>query len=171
MGRTSTCFFLVAVVLGLASGCGDAAFDPEAVQDEEGAAVENLGEAESALTRQEMVDIVIYNAYTQGGKPYVYGAAGPDAYDCSGFTYWVYKQAGLSLLLKAKWQWNQGYHWTDKADIWPADLVFFGDGTADTITHVGIYVGDGQYIHAGPPDVHLSSLSDAPNYFGHARYF
>ena len=172
MGRNTALFFVLAGLVGLASGCGDQNFDPEATQNEEIAEEDNRGEVQSALyTRQQMVDIVMWNSYSQGGDPYVFGAAGPDAWDCSGLTMWVMSTVGVSLPHYSASQWNYGYHWTDDADIWPADLVFFG---APGISHVGIYVGDGNYIHAPAPGgvVKLSALSAASKpYYGHARYF
>lgn len=175
MQRTSASLYLVAGLLVLASGCGDVSFDTEDVQDADVVVNENLGEAEGALTRQQMVDIVMWYAWSQIGKPYQAGAAGPNAYDCSGLTQWVFAHAGLNLVHHAASQWNQGYHWTNMTDVWPADLLFFGH--YGVISHVGIYVGNGQYIHAASPirGVELQTLYPPPPgfkpYIGHARYF
>ena len=81
-------------------------------------------------------------ARSELGKPYVYGAAGPDTFDCSGLTMYAYGQAGVSLPHYAADQYNQGHH-VGRGELQPGDLVFF-----DNLGHVGIYAGAGQFIHA-----------------------
>ena len=82
-------------------------------------------------------------ALTQRGKPYVWGAAGPDSYDCSGLVLWAFAQEGISLPHYTGDQWNSGMH-VSRADLEPGDLVFF---FAD-ISHVGIYIGNGLMVDA-----------------------
>jgi peptidoglycan DL-endopeptidase CwlO len=82
-------------------------------------------------------------ALTQRGKPYVWGAAGPDSYDCSGLVVWAFAQEGISLPHYTGSLWNSGMH-VSRADLEPGDLVFF---FAD-LSHVGIYVGNGLMIAA-----------------------
>ena len=82
-------------------------------------------------------------ALTQRGKPYVWGAAGPDSYDCSGLVVWAFAQEGISLPHYTGDQWNSGMH-VSRADLEPGDLVFF---FAD-ISHVGIYIGNGLMVDA-----------------------
>ena len=85
-------------------------------------------------------------AYQYLGVPYVYGGASPSGFDCSGFTMYVYSQLGISLPHGATPQLNYGAS-VSRSDLQPGDLVFFSDyGYA--ASHVGIYVGDGQFIHA-----------------------
>ena len=82
------------------------------------------------------------------GCPYVYGGSGPDSFDCSGFTMFIFKEFGVSLSHSATAQSRVG-EYVDKEDLMPGDLVFFKDyQTMDGIGHVGIYVGDGNFIHA-----------------------
>ncbi len=81
-------------------------------------------------------------AYSQLGKPYSYGAAGPNAYDCSGLTMWAYAHAGISLPHSAAAQMGYGTP-VSRDELEPGDLVFFDDGG-----HVGIYVGGGDMIDA-----------------------
>lgn len=81
-------------------------------------------------------------AYSQLGKPYQYGAAGPNAYDCSGLTMWAYAHAGISLPHSAAGQMGSGQH-VSRSQLEPGDLVFFDNGG-----HVGIYVGNGKMIDA-----------------------
>lgn len=82
-------------------------------------------------------------AMSQRGKPYSYGAEGPDAYDCSGLTMWSYNKAGVSLPRSSSQQATAGAPVT-RAQLQPGDLVFF----YNPVSHVGIYIGDGQMVHA-----------------------
>jgi len=89
--------------------------------------------------RSEVVNI----AMKYLGAPYRWGASGPNAFDCSGFTMFVYGQVGVSLPHSSRAQYGSGQR-VSRADLQPGDLVFFGS----PIHHVGIYVGGGQYIHS-----------------------
>jgi cell wall-associated NlpC family hydrolase len=82
-------------------------------------------------------------AISREGDPYVWGAAGPNAFDCSGLVVWAYAQEGIALPHFTGDLWNSGVHVT-RADLEPGDLVFF---FAD-ISHVGIYIGNGMMIDA-----------------------
>lgn len=82
-------------------------------------------------------------AYREIGKPYVWAAAGPDAFDCSGLTQYVWAKAGISLGHYTGTQINQGRP-VSKTELISGDLVFFGS----PIHHVGIYVGSGMMIDA-----------------------
>ncbi|MFH8488110.1 C40 family peptidase [Streptomyces longisporoflavus] len=97
---------------------------------------------------------VIAFAEAQIGKPYVWGATGPDSYDCSGLTQDAWKAAGISL---PRTTWDQVKVGTTvkTADAKPGDLVFF----YDDISHVGIYVGDGKMIHAPKPGTNVRTES------------
>lgn len=97
----------------------------------------------------QSIESVISIVKSQVGKPYVYGAAGPNSFDCSGLTYYAYKQAGIYLNRSSKAQASNGVY-VSKDNLQPGDLVFFNSGTS-TIRHVGIYVGDGQFIHSPSP--------------------
>ena len=82
-------------------------------------------------------------AETKLGDPYVWGAAGPSSFDCSGLVMWSYAQVGISLDHFTGAQWGEGEH-ISRSQLQPGDLVFF---FAD-ISHVGMYVGDGMMIDA-----------------------
>ena len=87
------------------------------------------------------------------GCPYSWGATGPNAFDCSGFTYYVYKHFGYTLNRGATGQLSNGSSVASMYDLVPGDLVFFYDGKVSTpVSHVGIYIGDGQFIHASSGD-------------------
>lgn len=80
------------------------------------------------------------------GVPYVWGGTTPKGFDCSGFVQYVYRQMGISINRVAADQANNGYY-VAKEDLQPGDLVFFKKA-GRAIHHVGMYVGNGQYIHA-----------------------
>jgi cell wall-associated NlpC family hydrolase len=85
------------------------------------------------------------------GVPYVWGGASPTGFDCSGLCQYVYAQIGVALPRTSRSQYTAGQNIArDRLDLlMPGDLVFFGtDGDAGRIHHVGIYVGDGNYLHA-----------------------
>lgn len=82
------------------------------------------------------------------GCKYVYGGSGPNTFDCSGFTMYVFKNFGISLSHSATAQSKNGTY-VAKTDLKPGDLVFFKDyETMNGIGHVGIYIGNGDFIHA-----------------------
>lgn len=80
------------------------------------------------------------------GTPYVYGANGPTSFDCSGFTKYVFAHFGVGLNRVAGDQASQGSS-ISQGNLAPGDLVFFG-GSMSSVNHVGIYVGNGCYIHS-----------------------
>jgi cell wall-associated NlpC family hydrolase len=88
-------------------------------------------------------------AYREIGKPYVWGAAGPNSFDCSGLAMYVWAKAGVYLEHFTGDQWNEGTH-VSRSQLEPGDLVFFAYNTSDpsTIHHVGIYIGGGEMIDA-----------------------
>ena len=88
------------------------------------------------------------------GSRYVYGAAGPTTFDCSGLSYYIYKQLGYTLQRGSSGQYNKSGTFVPLSQAEPGDLIFFFDprfdGSGGTLptTHMGIYVGNGQFIHA-----------------------
>lgn len=97
-------------------------------------------------------------AYNFLGRPYVYGANGPNAFDCSGFTSYVYRHFGVSLPRTASSQFSAGSA-VSRDNLAPGDLVFFN--TVGYLGHVGLYIGGGDFIHAASSGrVKISSLSE-----------
>jgi cell wall-associated NlpC family hydrolase len=105
-------------------------------------------------------------AKAQLGKPYQWGAAGPDSFDCSGLTSYAWGHAGVSLPHSAAGQQGMGSS-IARSDLQPGDLVFFGSPAY----HVALYIGDGMIIHAPTSGdvVKIVSLSSMPDYSGATR--
>jgi cell wall-associated NlpC family hydrolase len=99
------------------------------------------------------------------GVPYVWGGASPSGFDCSGLVMYVYAQIGISLPHFAAAQFAEGTP-VARSDLQPGDLVFF-----DGLNHVGIYIGDGQFVHAPETGdvVKITALSDFGNAYVGAR--
>ncbi|MET9731396.1 NlpC/P60 family protein [Streptomyces sp. NPDC006458] len=85
-------------------------------------------------------------ATAQQGKPYVWGAEGPDSYDCSGLTSQAWAHVGLVIPRTSQAQWEQLAH-VDVKDMRPGDLIIYFDDAS----HVGMYIGDGLIVHAPRP--------------------
>lgn len=102
------------------------------------------------------------------GCRYVWGASGPDTFDCSGLMYWVAKQLGKTIPRNSKAQ-SQGGMPVSKANLLPGDLVFFGN----PVHHVGMFIGGGQFIHSPQTGdvVKISKLSSRKDYRCARRYF
>jgi peptidoglycan DL-endopeptidase CwlO len=85
-------------------------------------------------------------ALSKIGAKYRWGANGPDVFDCSGLVNWAYRSSGKSLPRSSKEMSRVGTP-VSKGDLQPGDLVFFYSGPS----HVGIYIGNGQIVHASNP--------------------
>jgi cell wall-associated NlpC family hydrolase len=104
-------------------------------------------------------DELVRYALSLVGVPYVWAGSSPDGFDCSGFTQYVFQRLGVSLPRTADAQFAAG---RPVSDPMPGDLVFFQ--TYDWgASHVGIYLGNGYFVNAIRPDVHVSSF--ASSYF------
>ncbi|UOF89319.1 NlpC/P60 family protein [Fodinisporobacter ferrooxydans] len=120
----------------------------------------------SGVSANQIVSIA--GQYT--GVPYAWGGTTPSGFDCSGYTQYVFSQAGVSLNRTSQGQFSQGMS-VSRSELKPGDLVFFstyGPGA----THVGIYIGAGLFIDAEDSGVRVSSLSNTywgPRYIGARR--
>ena len=118
--------------------------------------------APTRAPRSEVVSI----AKRYLGAPYLWAASGPNRFDCSGFTMFVYRQVGVSLPHSSRAQIGYGER-VSRSDLQAGDLVFFGS----PIHHVGIYVGGGMYIHAPRTGdvVKISPLGSRSDFAGACR--
>ena len=113
---------------------------------------------------------VLSYARAQIGKSYVWGAQGPSSFDCSGLTYYVYKNSvGITLPRVSSAQGNVGVA-VSKSNLQPGDLVFFDTSGANNgqITHVGIYAGNNMLIHASSSKGKIIETSMATSYWQNA---
>ena len=115
--------------------------------------------------------LVVDNAMNFLGTPYVWGGTSPSGFDCSGFTRYVFQNLGYGLNRTAGQQLSNGY---SVSSLQPGDLVFFTGTyyTSAPASHVGIYIGDNEFIHAASGGVRITSLSDsyyASRYIGARR--
>ncbi|MCR5244321.1 MAG: C40 family peptidase [Bacteroidales bacterium] len=125
----------------------------------------------TTLKQKELLE----EAYALIGTPYRYGGTGPEYFDCSGFTCYVYEKVGFTLFRRAADQYTQGRPILNNADLLPGDLVFFA--RKGRVFHVGIVVetdGNGfKFIHAGTSTgVTISSSENnywKPLYYGAKR--
>lgn len=130
--------------------------------------------AGSSLSSSERSKIVSM-AKNKLGCSYVYGAEGPNSFDCSGFTQWLYKQLGVSIPRSSSSQWG-GCNKINKSSLKPGDLVFFSNSSSGgSVGHVAMYIGNDTIIHAANSDsgVITSSLSSnyySSHYVGSGRY-
>lgn len=119
----------------------------------------------SSISASGRAAIAIRYALAQVGDSYVFGAAGPNAFDCSGLTMMAWGQAGVSLPHSSRAQMGSGTP-VSKSQLQPGDLVFY----YSPVSHVAIYLGNGMIVHAANPGagVKVSSVDEMP-YAGAVR--
>lgn len=100
--------------------------------------------------------IAVKAALSKIGAPYVYGTAGPDTFDCSGFTSWAWAQAGVSLSRSSRIQATEGTR-VSVSQLQPGDILFYDS----PVSHVAMYIGDGMVVHASNP---RTDVTTAPMY-------
>ena len=114
------------------------------------------------------VQSVLNLAYSKQGSPYVWGAEGPNSFDCSGFTSYVFKNAvGINLPRTSSAQSNYGTT-VSRSNLQPGDLVFFNT-SGSGVSHVGIYIGNGNMIHSPSSGKSVSIASINSSYYS-ARF-
>lgn len=116
---------------------------------------------------------LVSTAMQYRGARYVFGGTTPAGFDCSGFVYYVFNRSGKPISRGMWGQYNAGYH-PGRGDLQPGDIVFFQNTYMPGLSHNGIYIGGGQFIHASDPSsgVKVSGLSDpywASRWFGATR--
>ena len=141
--------------------------------------VQNLDEFDKAVEQARVTfrvenmttgEKAVVKAKEYRGIPYVAGGSTPSGFDCSGFTQYVYGKVGVKLTHNSQAQYNECDKKVARDDLKKGDLVFFGDSTS-SITHVGMYVGNGKYIHSPQTGdvVSIDSLAHRTNFVGAAR--
>jgi cell wall-associated NlpC family hydrolase len=118
---------------------------------------------------------VLQNAMNYVGHRYVFGGSSPAGFDCSGFVWYVHKAAGLNIS-RGLWGQLNGGPRIPRDSLQPGDTVFFANTYMPGLSHVGIYVGGGRFVHAisEGKGVGVSSMSDAywsGRYVGAARLY
>lgn len=97
----------------------------------------------AVIANSEATQVAVDSAMAQLGDPYVWAAAGPDSFDCSGLTQYAFAAAGIALPHSSRMQATMGQA-VGRADLQPGDLVFF----YSPVSHIGIYIGGGKMVHA-----------------------
>jgi LysM repeat protein len=121
-----------------------------------------------AIPADETRPAVINEAYKVLGVPYKWAGNTPDGFDCSGFIYYTFNQAGKQIgRFSSEGYFSRSYY-IDKPQ--PGDLVFFANTYKPGISHMGIYIGNNEFIHAGSNGVEISNL-DNPYYKKHFDSF
>ena len=121
------------------------------------------------ILNRSKVDALIRTARSYIGVPYKFGGSTPKAFDCSGYLQYVFAQNGISIPRTADEQYKLGRRTTSNSQLEPGDLVFFTTYEPGA-SHCGIYLGDGEFIHAASSTgVRIDALSNsywAPRYLG-----
>ena len=130
----------------------------------------SLGTTVSAATLRSSSNYIPNNTLAQAiiatakqylGVPYLWGGTTPAGFDCSGLVQYVYRKHGIQLNRTCATQYPQGTY-VAKSDLLPGDLVFFSNTYQSGISHVGIYIGNGQFLHASSSQgVTISYLSNS----------
>ena len=100
-----------------------------------------------AAPAQSLGDRVVSTAFKYNGYRYRYGGASPSGFDCSGFVYYVYKQAGYTVGRDTNAQYNSGTR-VGFSQLQPGDIVLFSNTYRRGLSHAAIYIGGGKIIHA-----------------------
>lgn len=110
---------------------------------------QTLDSTQASGQSQSKINSIVSLAKSEVGKPYVWGATGPDSFDCSGLVQYVYGKAGINLPRTTYDQVKMGKT-VSMSNLQPGDLLFWGSATAPY--HVAIYVGNNQYVNSATPE-------------------
>ena len=141
----------------------EAPAEQPAEQTSETAAPQSGGAGKAANAAAELAQELL-------GLPYVWGGSNPDTgFDCSGLVQYCYSKNSVSIERTASAQYRQGTQ-VEKSELLPGDLVFFAGTRGWYVDHVGIYIGDGKFVHAssGKGKLVIAELSNV--YFAHYYY-
>ena len=107
----------------------------------------NSGDVSIEIEVSATGSLIVETAKKYLGTPYVWGGADPSGFDCSGFVYYVYNSLGIKISRTQATMYSQGTP-VSKENLQPGDIVFFQNTYKEGISHCGIYVGDGKFIHS-----------------------
>ena len=105
-------------------------------------------------------NLIVTEAYKHLGKPYKYGATGPNNFDCSGFVYAVHRDLGIKIPRTSRNQSQIQGRKLSKNELRVGDLVFFDTSLKGHVNHSGIYLGSGKFIHASSGKAFSVTISD-----------
>ena len=112
-------------------------------------------------SQKTLADALIATAKKYIGVKYIWGGSSPSGFDCSGFVQYVFKQHGIFLNRTVVTQYQHGYA-VSRSNLQPGDLVFFQNTYTTGLSHIGIYIGNGEFIHASSSQgVTISQLSNS----------
>ncbi|WP_027415906.1 C40 family peptidase, partial [Aneurinibacillus terranovensis] len=120
------------------------------------------GQASASVPAKSLVK----NAEKLIGTPYKYGGTSTSGFDCSGFVRYVFNKQSISLPRTADQMYRSSGHAVSRSALRAGDLVFFKTSGSDQVSHAGLYIGNGKFIHSSTSHgVGISSLND-PYYWG-----
>jgi len=108
---------------------------------------------------KSLVDKIILFAKSKIGNPYIYADTGPDSFDCSGFVYYLFKEQNISISRTSLEQSKEGNP-ISREEIQRGDRIFFDTSHKGHVNHVGIYLGEGKFIHASSGKAKGVTISD-----------
>ena len=128
---------------------------------------ESSSSSSSNSSTSVSVDKVLDFSHQQLGKPYVWGAQGPNSFDCSGLIYYVYKNAANITLPRTSVEQSKFGTTVSKSNLKAGDLVFFDTNGPNNgaVSHVGIYAGEGQLIHASSSSKKIVKVNMETSYW------
>lgn len=128
-----------------------------------------------AITRAVVKQKLLQDANSYMYTPYVWGGSTPDGFDCSGFVYYMFTKHGVAMARESSSVMATRGFAVDKSRLMPGDLVFFDTTNSGGVSHVGIYVGNGQFISATrSKGIYIQSMETTywtTNYKGARRYY
>ncbi|RLA68975.1 MAG: hypothetical protein DRG09_06895 [Epsilonproteobacteria bacterium] len=119
----------------------------------------NVTHIDHRSTKTTPVNKLISLAKSKLGDSYLYAAAGPDHFDCSGFVYYLFKENGITIPRSSLPQSKSGDKVT-REELQKGDILFFDTHTREHVNHSGVYLGDGKFIHSSSGKAHGVTISN-----------